>query len=351
MQSLEIQMQNKFQQQLNQSIENKESFLLFRKPNTDKIELWLDEKEGDFQFVFHRFDDAEQIEFKTNEIYTLPIQDFNFQIDLDLEVSNVEEEISYADYIDLVSKTIDELKSEISSTKKIVISRIKSFDNEGVNLVETFKKLHQAYPNAYVYLWYTPDNDVWIGASPELLLAEDNLTINTVSLAGTLPKNEEWTSKEIHEQQVVTDYIVDKLKIANAIKVDGPYTVDAGFFNHLKSYISAKVESYDEVYPILKALHPTPAVCGMPKEEAKQFILKNEGYDRSYYAGFFGYKSPESSLYFVNLRCAKIYKNKVKIYVGGGIMPDSNPEKEWQETELKSKTIGNLLVTDQIIFS
>lgn len=184
-----------------------------------------------------------------------------------------------------------------------------------------------------------------------MLLAENNLTINTVSLAGTLPKNEEWTSKEIHEQQVVTDYIVDKLKIANDIKVDGPHTVDAGFFNHLKSYISANVKSYDEVYPILKALHPTPAVCGMPKEEAKQFILKNEGYDRSYYAGFFGYKSPESSLYFVNLRCAKICKNKVKIYVGGGIMPDSNPEKEWQETELKSKTIGNLLVTDQIIFS
>lgn len=344
MQSSETQMQNKFHQKLNQFIQYKESFLLFRKPNTAVVELWSNENEGDFQFVFHQFDDVNQVQFQTKEIYTLPIQDFNLSIDLNLETSNVKEDISYTDYIDLVTETINELKT--TSTQKIVISRIKELENKGINISETFKNLHQAYPNAFVYLWYTPKNDIWIGASPELLLAEENLVINTVSLAGTLPKNEEWTSKEIHEQQVVTDYIVNKLKLANDINIDGPHTVDAGFFNHLKSYISAKVNSYDEVYPILNALHPTPAVCGMPKEDAKQFIVKKEGYDRSYYAGFFGYKTPKASLYFVNLRCAKIYKNKVKIYVGGGIMPDSNPEKEWQETEMKSKTIGNLLVTD-----
>jgi Isochorismate synthase len=137
--------------------------------------------------------------------------------------------------------------------------------------------------------------------------------VETVSLAGTLPKEEEWSSKEIHEQQVVTDYIVSNLKVAKNIRVDGPHTVDAGFFNHLKSYISAEVDSYDLVEQILNQLHPTPAVCGMPKRDAHDFIQQYEGYDRKFYAGYFGYKTPTESLYFVNLRCAQIFKKCCEI--------------------------------------
>ena len=77
---------------------------------------------------------------------------------------------------------------------------------------------------------------------------------------------------------------------------------------------------------------------------AKNFILNNEGYDRSFYAGFAGYENENESEFFVNLRCAKIYSNKINLYVGGGIMPDSIPENEWKETELKSRTIGDLLI-------
>lgn len=337
-------MQNSVQNNINQYIINRKPFLLFRKPNEINVEFWTDDKNGDNEFIFHRFDNSEELKFKTNLVQQISVEDLQDNVEFYLSNSEFEEAISYNDYINLVTKTINELNT--SSTKKIVISRIKEINNNGINLLKTFKKLHYSYPNAFVYLWYTENNEIWIGASPELLLEEDQLTINTVSLAGTLPKEENWTSKEIHEQQVVTDYIVEKLSQASNIKVDGPHTIDAGFFNHLKSYISAKVKSYDEVENILNDLHPTPAVCGMPKEAAKEFILENEGYNRSFYAGYLGFKTAKSSMYFVNLRCAKIYNNKAKIYVGGGIMPDSNPEKEWQETEMKSKTIGNLLVTD-----
>lgn len=341
-------MQSKFQDILEAKIINAQSFLLFRQPQSEFVELWgNDGIETSNQFVFHSFQSDKEIVFHTNEILKIPVNELSISSSFQLPTSSQQEAISHEDYIKLITKTVDFLKDESNTSKKVVISRIKEIPNDGIDLIQTFKKLHFTYPKAYVYLWFTPDEGLWIGASPELLLEEENLEIKTVSLAGTLPKDENWTSKEIHEQQVVTDYIVSKLKETTDLKVDGPHTVDAGFFNHLKSYISAKVLAYNQVKSILQEMHPTPAVCGMPKKNAKDFILKNEGYDRKFYAGYFGYKTPTKSLYFVNLRCAQVFANVVKLYVGGGIMPDSIPEKEWTETEMKSKTIGNLLVTDK----
>ena len=335
-------MQNKFLQKLNQLTNTKQSFLLFRKPENSFVELWNDEGEGKNEFIFNRFDNSEKITFITDEVLEIEIEKISQEINIKLDDSNLNEAISYGDYIQLIEKTINELNA--TDANKIVISRIKEIEINDLNLLETFKNLHKAYPKAFLYVWYTPKNGLWIGASPELLLKESNLKMETVSLAGTLPKEQNWTAKEIHEQQVVTDYIVSKLNFTNNLVVDGPHTIDAGFFNHLKTYISAEVSNYDKVEEILNALHPTPAVCGIPKEMAKDYIQKNEGYDRKFYAGYFGYRKSNESLYFVNLRCAQIYNNKVKLYVGGGIMPNSIAEKEWEETELKSKTIGNLLI-------
>jgi isochorismate synthase len=97
-------------------------------------------------------------------------------------------------------------------------------------------------------------------------------------------------------------------------------------------------------------LHPTPAVCGFPKLDAQKFIIENEGYDRTFYAGFLGewnkdfvsYKENCSDLY-VNLRCMKIEDQKAKLYVGGGINKGSNPEKEYIETVNKSLTMKKVL--------
>ncbi|MFV0157364.1 isochorismate synthase [Empedobacter falsenii] len=334
----------KFQDKLERLIQNQKPFILFRKPNTTQVELWENKAiVTDNQFICNSFDNSKLIEFNDDEVQVIPIDQLpNFE--LSLPESDQNEAISYENYINLIQKTVQELRSE-SATKKIVISRINSLAKTAVNLAETFKNLHQHYPNAYLYLRYDVKEGCWIGASPELLLKENNQFIETVSLAGTKAKEDDWTEKEYHEQQVVTDYIASTLKPYTAyIDVDGPFSVNAGFFEHLKSYISAQLNDKTKLYDLLKALHPTPAVGGMPKDLSKDFILKNEGYDRSFYAGFMGYQNKIASEYFVNLRCAKIYSNKVNLYVGGGIMPDSVPEKEWHETELKSKTIGELLI-------
>ena len=95
---------------------------------------------------------------------------------------------------------------------------------------------------------------------------------------------------------------------------------------------------------MLELLHPTSAVCGMPKAEAMQFILENENYDREFYSGYLGpININNASNIFVNLRSMKICQNTAHIYAGAGITEDSDPEKEWNETEIKMKTMLNIL--------
>jgi isochorismate synthase len=94
---------------------------------------------------------------------------------------------------------------------------------------------------------------------------------------------------------------------------------------------------------MLQLLHPTSAVCGMPKEPALQFILDNEKHSRAFYSGFLGPVNVASETHiFVNLRCMQIYTDKAVLYAGAGITADSDPQKEWEETELKCLTLLNV---------
>ncbi len=141
------------------------------------------------------------------------------------------------------------------------------------------------------------------------------------------------------EQLVVTDYINDILnKCCKNISVSGPQEAIAGNVKHLKTSFSAILNG--SLWNLVSALHPTPAICGIPMNEAQQFIKGTERYDRKYYTGFLGPCNMDSKTnLFVNLRCAEVFSDSVNLYIGGGITKDSKPEKEWEETELKSKTL------------
>jgi len=153
-----------------------------------------------------------------------------------------------------------------------------------------------------------------------------------------------WQEKELQEQQFVTDFIINNLeKVTKNLQKSTVKTVKAGNLVHLKTVITGNLEQ-QELKNIINVLHPTPAVCGLPKEQAKAFILANENYKRGYYTGFLGELNINTSTsLFVNLRCMNIDKNKATIYVGGGITKDSNPEKEYEETVAKSKTMKRVL--------
>ena len=112
------------------------------------------------------------------------------------------------------------------------------------------------------------------------------------------------------------------------------------------STISGSLKSFNDYNSVIKLIHPTPAVCGIPLDVSKEFISLNESYDRSYYTGYLGIISPKkkSVKLYVNLRCAEVFDSFIKIYVGGGITKESNPANEFDETIAKSHIMKNVFL-------
>lgn len=241
------------------------------------------------------------------------------------------------------------------SLNKLVLSRSKRIKRENsFSPAEAFNAAVKRYVRSYVYLCHTPLTGTWMGSTPEILLSGESGDWHTVALAGTQPLVDgnipaSWDKKNIEEQQIVASYIKRQLSTLD-IKAEerGPYTARAGEVCHLKSDFFFSLSSPDRLGELLKLLHPTPAVCGLPKREAYDFIINNEGYDRSYYSGFIGWLDPKgrSDLY-VNLRCMNIGDSALTLYAGGGLLAASRLEDEWNETEIKLDTMRRLVMNHQ----
>src|SRR5690606_14854398 len=335
-------MNSKFSEKLANAVQNSQAFVLFRKPNEAAVYLYVQDYSQSNRFLMHSFDSkTKKIISDENPAF---ISSEEFQFDFQLNLNSAPEFLpkKQKEYEELIQKTIETIQN--SSIQKIVISRIKQIENKEFSLFKSYKNLLGNHPGALVYLWQNPGQETWLGATPELLLSQNEDQIKTVSLAGTKLPEKTWTEKELDEQKIVTDFILTNLSGVLNLQLKGPETVPAGKFQHLKTYISAEIPKDFDLDNLLKKLHPTPAVCGLPKKEAFDFILENEGYDRGFYAGYLGIDSPRRTKeYFVNLRSAEFFQNQVRIYVGGGVTAESNPQKEWEETELKSGTVGNSL--------
>ncbi|MDR1201581.1 MAG: isochorismate synthase [Tannerellaceae bacterium] len=231
--------------------------------------------------------------------------------------------------------------------KKLVLSRSTTIEREaGFSPAEAFALACTKYIRSYVYLCHTPQTGTWLGSTPEMLLSGEGNVWHTVAIAGTQPlQNGElpktWDDKNLIEQMLVSYYIRTQLTSSGIHPSEkGPYTVRAGELAHLRSDFMFSLPDTGRLGSLLELLHPTPAVSGLPKEEAYRFICENEGYSRRYYSGFIGWLEPDgkSDLY-VNLRCMNIHDNSFTLYAGGGLLPSSVPEQEWQETEDKLQTM------------
>lgn len=266
--------------------------------------------------------------------------------------SSVEKNIRSATekaYCDLVQEALLHIQNK--QLKKVVLSRAKEIKlNAEFNVIQFFSVLANSYKNAFVYLFSAPQTGTWVGASPELLIEKKGNNIRTMALAGTIRNNEKnkeantgFTNKELNEQQLVTDYIFNVLEnYTDEITVNGPEIKAAGNISHLITNFKAFLKTAkNQCFPELTAsLHPTPAVCGIPKEKALDFILENEGYDRDFYSGYLGpvHQNGDADI-FVNLRCMQLFENTAVLYAGAGIVEGSVPQKEWQETAHKMNTL------------
>lgn len=238
---------------------------------------------------------------------------------------------------------------------KLVLSRSSKFElAEDFSAAEAFVRACQRFPNMMVYLCHTPISGTWMAITPEILLKRIDDAYETVALAGTMavPEGETvptWSEKNQQEQAHVADYIRRVIaENGELISEEGPFTARAGGLVHIKTVFKFHLKSRGKVVTVADALHPTPAVCGLPKKECFDFILKNEGYDRSYYSGFVGPLSLKgrSDLY-VNLRCARLKNNEAVLYAGGGLLASSEELSEWNETVEKMKTMKSILEAPQ----
>ncbi len=373
------------------------SFALWRKPKSKVLEMVLDDARSPLKvnlsleelepgFIVHPFADQED----KKAFYIKANKYLNFELDKSIEVDDLPEwaKIQLANTEKLSNKELRKLlfdqtlKNQIPTSgiseekdhflqlvekgiqaiqdkkvEKVVPARTKTIEiPDDFNLGLTLLSLMNSYPNAFINFFHIPQIGTWMGASPEILIETKGDIFYTMSLAGTQKvsgdnplKSAAWTQKEIEEQALVSRYIVSCFKKIRLREYEehGPKTVVAGDLLHLKSdfKIDMQATGFPELGSImLNLLHPTSAVCGMPRKEAHDFLREFEDFDRSFYAGFIGPVNiqGETSV-FVNLRTASLFSNKAILYSGAGVTEDSVPENEWEETELKCEIIGKFI--------
>ncbi|MGI6231931.1 MAG: isochorismate synthase, partial [Prevotella sp.] len=241
--------------------------------------------------------------------------------------------------------------------QKLVLSRqLKLFADQPIPVRDLFLRACRRYPHQFVALVSMQRAGTWLMATPELLLSGKAGQWQTMALAGTRRANgdsaekspltiSQWTKKDLMEQRYVTTYITEILEhYANDITVKGPYTSMAAQLLHLRTDFHFTLNEKQRIGSLLSDLFPTPAVCGLPKDTALKFILDNEYINRRYYSGFCGVLQPEGTTnLYVSLRCMEIDVNHCTLYAGGGLLRESQEEKEWQETEAKLQTMKVLL--------
>lgn len=331
-------------------------FVIYKKPNSENVIGVFQKNDtlfsvNDFTekgFVFASFDGSKTyiIPENNSEILSATINfiDTNYSFEIENELQN---ELEKNNYQNLVKKGIQTINDK--DLKKVVLSRKESVDLADFDLVTTFEKLVQSYPSTFVYCFFHPKVGIWFGATPEQLLKSNDSIFETIALAGTQKATSSneiiWSKKEKEEQQFVTDYIVETLKnITCDVIVSKPYSIKAGSIWHIKTDISGTLNSGFGLQKVIQLLHPTPAVCGLPKDKSKAFILENEDYNRTFYTGFLGELNRDNKTdLFVNLRCMEISNSQAHLFMGCGITKDSIPEKEWEESINKSATMKRVL--------
>lgn len=255
-------------------------------------------------------------------------------------------------YEERVARTVAHIKS--GACEKIVLSRIEPRPLPAdYDLAELAGALAELHGHAMVCVFSSGATGTWLVATPEILLTSENDAIETMALAGTQwpPAGTPldaifWDDKIVHEQALVADFIRDAFAAEGVTDLTEtrPATVQAANLCHLRSEFHAPALPPETLAGLLRRLHPTSAVCGMPRPASRDFILSEEGDTRGLYAGYFGPANLDGrTALYVNLRSARLAGREIFLHVGGGIVAASRPALEWEETVAKTRTIACVL--------
>lgn len=255
-----------------------------------------------------------------------------------------------------VSAALDRI--ERGDLSKVVLAQALGVDLEApIEVPDVLERLRRTYPDCYRFLIEPTDRAGFFGAPPERLVSLSGRTVETEALAGSVGRGE--TPEEDHElaetlretekigreHRVVVETIRDQLApLAASVDVGDRAVRRLATIQHLRTPIAAELAADEHVLSIVEALHPTPAVGGLPPDVAWETIRATETFDRGWYAGPVGWFDEFGNGEFaVAIRAAITAGSKATLFAGAGLVADSDPSDEWEEIELKWQPILNAL--------
>jgi len=247
-----------------------------------------------------------------------------------------------------------------SELKKIVLARRAMFNfSRTIDATHIMARMKILSPNAF-HFYFQPAKDVaFIGATPELLYRRKGNKIFSEAVAGTRPrgKNDDTdekignellnSPKDIHEHALVCQWIEQALmRLCDSYESDERVQIfKSSQVQHLYRRYRGVLSECDDS-GIISMLHPTPAVAGTPPENSLRGIRELERFDRGWYAGPVGWIGSDSAEFAVGIRSGLVVQNKLYLFSGAGVVPDSDPKQEWQELEHKISHILKCLKTN-----
>ncbi len=244
--------------------------------------------------------------------------------------------------------------------EKVVLAREVIAHGDGVVAAGTVvSSLRAAYPSCFTYLISGADGTAFAGASPELLVRRSGKGAFSQPMAGSVARGANdsederladalvQSNKDADEHRVVSQFVVDALKpFSDSVSARGPEVVRFTNIQHLATSVEARLhDPAADVLTLAAALHPTPAVGGWPRAAADTLIDEFEGMERGWYAGAVGWIDGRGDGELaIALRCGLLWEDGARLYAGVGVMPDSDPARELEETELKFKALLTALV-------
>ncbi|WP_424015166.1 isochorismate synthase [Halorubrum xinjiangense] len=225
----------------------------------------------------------------------------------------------------------------------------------------TLERLAEKYPDCHRY-WFepAPGESAFFGATPERLVSLRGRTVETDALAGTTgrgetPAEDEWLAQEllddeknVHEHELVAETVRDQLEpFAASVSAGERRVRRLATVQHLHTPITAELDADRHVLDLVEALHPTPAVGGLPPDRALATIRETEPFDRGWYAAPVGWiDAAGNGAFAVAIRSAVASRRRATLFAGVGIVSDSDPDREWDEVQLKYRPILDELEGD-----
>lgn len=251
---------------------------------------------------------------------------------------------------------------DTTDLNKVVLSRICEVKFEqNIPIDNMLANLRATYPDCYCFLFEPRPGHAFIGATPELLARVNGRFLNTMGLAGTVARGQTDAEAEAYAQELLSSakdqhehaLVVESLRrrlapMATSLTMPAePDVLRLSTIQHLYTPISAVLKSESGILPMIKQLHPTPALGGSPRDLAMQFIKDFEPVPRGWYAAPIGTINFRlDGAFGVAIRSAAVQDRRAWLYAGAGIVPTSDPLLEWEETELKFSPIMNALRID-----